>query len=173
VDVPAATHAPAEVHDTPISSLAFPSAVGSATALGVRWIDHVEPFQRSAKVAPLTSPLTTPEEPPTAVHALADVHDTPLKKESWAAGLGVRWTDHLEPFQRSSSGLFPSDPTTTRARGEVRDTALSEPPGLGVRWIDQRDPFQRSTSAVLLPAASTNDPTATHTLRDVHDTARR
>ena len=43
------------------------------------------------------------KDPPTAVQAVADAHDTPFRVLfDPPAGLGVCWIDHLEPFQRSA-----------------------------------------------------------------------
>jgi hypothetical protein len=42
---------------------------------------------------------------PTAVQAVADVHDTPLKVVGMA-GLRVDWTDQLVPFQPSASDRY-------------------------------------------------------------------
>ena len=66
---PTATQNFLDVHDTPFSVLYF-----APLGAGVGWIDQVEPFQRSASGA-----LCPPTDVvPTAVHAVADVHDTAL-----------------------------------------------------------------------------------------------
>src|ERR1700722_14739117 len=95
----------------------------SPVGLGVFWIDHVVPFQRSASVT-VVVPL---EESPTAVQALADVHDTPYRKVNDApAGLGVCWIDHLVPFQRSASVTvvvpLEESPTAVQALADAHDT---------------------------------------------------
>lgn len=68
------------MHDTPVISLPI------APAWGVRWIDHLVPFQRSTSGSRVHGPEPPPEQPvpkskyPTTVQAVADVHDTPLKE---------------------------------------------------------------------------------------------
>jgi hypothetical protein len=75
---PAAVHARAVAQDTPAS---VPRG-----AAGLRWMTQVMPFHRA--IAPK----------PTAVHALADVHDTASKM----LPAGVGWMAHFLPFQRSA-----------------------------------------------------------------------
>src|SRR5215471_4822125 len=79
------------------------------------------PFQRSASVTPAV-PL---KEPPTAVQAVADAHDTPPRVLP-CAGLGVCWIDHVVPFQRSASVpvavLAEELPTAVQALADVHDT---------------------------------------------------
>ena len=62
-----------EVHDTPFSVL-------PAGPVGIRWIDQIEPFQRSARTPkkPMGPPKYGPL--PTAMQALAEVHETLLRK---------------------------------------------------------------------------------------------
>ncbi len=144
--------------DTAPSVLVWPEVSplwGVATfVFVVRWIVHARPFQRSASVEPLARSLTTAKEPPTAVHATAEAHETPLKKlGSPPLGRGVRCSNHREPFQRSINGRckrpVPADPTAKHAVGDAHDTALSDALGLGVGSIVHRDPFRRSTSTRL------------------------
>jgi hypothetical protein len=62
--------------------------------LGLGWVTQRVPFHRSTKVPELAYP--------TAVHALADGHDTPdtsLKPER----VGVLWIVQRLPFQRSTN----------------------------------------------------------------------
>jgi hypothetical protein len=47
--------------------------------------------------------LVPAAELPTAVHATADAHDTEPREASLPEGLGVACTDHLVPFQPSTS----------------------------------------------------------------------
>jgi len=71
--------------------------------LGVGWIDQRIPFQRSVEVvAWLPSPL---EYAPTALHTVADTHDTPDSSDSSRppARAGVGSVDQRDPFQRSAS----------------------------------------------------------------------
>jgi hypothetical protein len=82
-------HRVAELHDT------LSRMVGrSPRTSGVAWIDHVLPFHRSASESSL--PLF-----PTAVQALAEVHETPLNLPP-NLGLGVAWIDHVLPFHASA-----------------------------------------------------------------------
>src|SRR5215470_11006079 len=93
---PTAMQVPTDAHDTP-------DRKGPAGGFGVGWIDHVVPFQRSASVTESLPKLSTAELP-TAVQALAEVQDTAARAlRGGDAGLGVGWSDHEEPFQRSAS----------------------------------------------------------------------
>ena len=67
------------------------------------WIFQLVPFHRSAS--------GRPPELPTAVHEVADVHDTlkSRRKSSGLAGLGVGWIFQLVPFHRSASALDPEE----------------------------------------------------------------
>ncbi len=124
-ELPAAVQAVADVHDTPLRLLPW-----APLGLGVAWMAQLVPFHRSASVRPVPPLLLYP---PTAVHAAADVHDTPLRALPWApAGLGVDWMDQLEPFHRSARAraapallLFP--PTAVHAVADEHDTAHSCP----------------------------------------------
>jgi hypothetical protein len=81
----------AEAHDT-----AYNEPVEGR--LGVGWIDHRSPFQRSASVGLGTmGPI-----PPTAVHVRAVGHET-ASKMALGERLGAGWIDHLLPFHRSTS----------------------------------------------------------------------
>jgi hypothetical protein len=68
---PAATHADAEGHDTPLKSL-----VVAPAGLGVDSIAQADPFQRSASVK--RKPLLLVAEP-TAVQAVAVGQETPVR----------------------------------------------------------------------------------------------
>jgi len=85
-----------EVHDTP-ARVAWLGLVG----LGVGWIDQEVPFHDSARVRRLPGPPNSPANP-TAVQALADVHDTPDSPLTWSCGLGVGWMDQEVPFHLSA-----------------------------------------------------------------------
>ena len=146
--------------------------------MGVAWMDQTVPFQCSASV-PWTSPL--PDAYPVAVHALAEVHDTPLRALTEApAGLGVAWMDQAVPFQCSASvpwrpPLPEEYPVAVHALAEVHETALKMLPeasaGCGVAWIDQLVPSQRSASSAALPALLASYPTAVQAVAEEHDTA--
>jgi hypothetical protein len=103
----------------------------------MRWIVHLLPLQRSASVKLL---LALPEKYPTAVHALPDVHDTPLRAgTTWPGGLGIGWVDQVLPLQRSAKTSFWKDPTAVHRLPDVHDTPLkvAPPERFGVCWIDQ------------------------------------
>jgi hypothetical protein len=90
----------AELHDTPDSSL----STGEPSGLGVVWIAQLLPFQASANVTGLGRTPSALPWLPMAVHALAELHDTPDSRLDGApAGLGVVWTLQLDPFQRSAN----------------------------------------------------------------------
>jgi hypothetical protein len=73
----------------------------------------------------VTLPLVLPEVP-TAVQAVAEVQDTPLRlADSVPLGSGVRWTFQVVPFQRSAR--VPDrdvSPTAIHIVAEVQDTPL-------------------------------------------------
>ena len=86
----------ADVHDTPASWL-----LSTPAGLGVDWIAQLLPFQRSANV--ITSPPLL-REAPTAVQALAAVHDTAYSALPVApVGAGVRRIVQLVPSQTSAN----------------------------------------------------------------------
>jgi len=89
---PTAVHAVDDRHTTRFSELNT-----APVGLGVAWIDQEVPFQRSANVVRLERVLPVL---PTAVHAVGDVHETPVRKlEVAPAGLGVATIAHFVPFQ--------------------------------------------------------------------------
>src|SRR5215468_12612894 len=93
--------------------------------LGVAWTCHVRPFHRSASVLARV-------RFPTAVHAEAEVQDTPLKPAPGPAGAGltVGTIRHVRPSHRSAS--VPSDPVASNSLPtamhddrDVQDTLFS------------------------------------------------
>jgi hypothetical protein len=67
---------------------------------------------------------------PTATQASAPVHDTPSSSVLVAPlGLGVGWTDQVDPFQASAKvktvEAYVYSPTATQEFAAVHDTALS------------------------------------------------
>ena len=91
---------------------------------------QVLPAERSTSTA--VDPFRS--EYPTAVHAAADVHATPIKKPS-PAWLGVAWMRHRVPFHRSASVPAFEAPTAVHDDADVQDTPFRVPPpsdGLGV-----------------------------------------
>ena len=147
-------HALADTHDTPDS---WPAA--ATVGLGVLWIAQLVPSHRSANDPWLGTLLL--EFSPTAVHALADTHDTP---DSWTksapAGLGVVWIAQLVPSHRSANDTLNSmppapplywQPTAVHALADTHDTpsswTRSRPVvGLGAVWIAQLVASHRSTN---------------------------
>jgi hypothetical protein len=109
---------------------------------------HVTPFQCSASAPELVFP--------TAVHAVADVHETAER----APPAGVRWTAHLLPFQRSARAPESVRPTAVHAAADVHETAERKPPA-GVRRMAQRLPFH---------VFARFPPTALHFLAAAQDT---
>ena len=154
------------MHDTPTSRLRVAPA-----GFGVRWIDQLLPFHRSASVA---SPPPRFVNDPTAVQDLGDAHDTPSRLLLVApAGFGVRWIDQLLPFHRSASVTSPparlvENPTAVQELGDGHDTPSSlldmPPAGFGVRCTPQ--PEAEAPVAIASHSASvTNPSTAPTTLR--------
>lgn len=165
---PTAVHAAAEVHET------APRVYPVLAVVGDGWMLHVAPFHRSATVPSGLKELSN--APPTAVQAVADVHDTPVKKLIGApAGAGIDSTVQLVPSHLSAMTapalLFP---TAVQALVEVQETAFRNAPGLldvGVGWMLQLVPFQVSVSVPTgLPELSKAGPTATQAEGDVHET---
>src|SRR5437764_288341 len=76
-----------DVHDTParLFSIGAPK-LGFGSGLGICWIDHRRPFQRSAS-AELSPRLTNTN--PTATQNLLDVHDTPASPAARAVRGGA------------------------------------------------------------------------------------
>src|SRR5690349_371216 len=101
---PTAEQSVAPEQATEMSSASAPAGDGVGT------IDHVVPFHCSASGLALSmfgsSGLPDPVyELPTAKHAEALVHATPLNPApSWPAGNGVASIDHAPPVERSTSG---------------------------------------------------------------------
>jgi hypothetical protein len=116
---------------------------------------------------------------PTAVHAVADAHDTPDREVyELPVGLGVGWIAQPVPFHRSANASVPEllvkYPTAVHAVADVHDTPASwlllAPAGLGEVWIAQLEPFHCSVNVSCVPALSVKYPMAVHTVIDVHDT---
>src|SRR3954454_2845088 len=151
-------HAAAFEHETPVSV----SEPGSGTACTVQLV----PSQRSASGA------TTPfRYSPTAVHAVAEVHDTASRALSIAplAG-GLAWTAHAPPSHRSIAvGCeWPGVPVAVHAVGEEHETAYSH--------VLSATPCGLASSDQVVPSqcvARPFSPTATHAVGVVHDTPSR
>ena len=86
---PTARHELADVQETPLNSVLLDENAGF-----VGWIVQLAPFQRSASAC---TGCGNDAEVPTAVHALAAVHDTALRSPVAPGGLGVGVIDQLGP----------------------------------------------------------------------------
>ena len=96
-ELPAAVQATAELHDTLASLLATAPA-----GLGVDCSFQMVPFHLSARVT--SEPEALLKDDPTAVQAVAVLHDTPASFVTIApAGLGVACTVQAVPFHTSAS----------------------------------------------------------------------
>jgi hypothetical protein len=119
--LPVAVQTSAELHDT------LPRVLAMAPAgLGVDCSFQVVPFHLSANV---TSALEVwLKDAPTAIHAVAEVHDTPASFVTIApAGLGVACTVQAAPFHTSASvtsclKVLVNHPAAVQAVAEVHDT---------------------------------------------------
>src|SRR5262249_53692599 len=89
---------------------------------------------------------------PTAMQAVAELHETALKDAPEApGGNGTVWSVQLVPFQRSASGRLgnsenPAPPPAVHAVAEVHEPPRSvpnwTPVGSGTVWRVQFVPFQ-------------------------------
>ncbi len=148
---------------------------------------HRDPFHCSASMS-FAPPRAV--ELPTAVHAVVEAQDKPsIRMVFVPPGLGIRRLVQSWPFHRAANGTawLPRAvkvPTTVEAFTDDRHEIPSrvtflELAGRGAALIVHSRPFQRSTSAPcahLAPEALQrlpylNDPTATHVVADVHETA--
>src|ERR1022692_471952 len=131
---------------------------------------HVVPFQRSASVTRL--PLALLRTSPTAVHAVAELHDTEDRLAPATPGVG--WTAHCTPFQRSASVPVLVLPTAIHAVAELHETPFSKPlpAGSGTGRIVHATPFHASASGMgICSSPSPGEvPTAMHALAEVQDT---
>src|ERR1035437_2126470 len=159
---PTAVHACADTHDTPLNPVVGLRRA-PAGGWGVDWIAQLVPPQRSPTVAGAPPPLV---ESPTAVHAPAVTHDTPVRStlSRSPAGSGMDWIAQLVPSHRSAnvtSGpplfsstptpLFSSTPTAVHAPDDtheapnswlVRWLVCAPAAGLGAAWIVPLVPSQ-------------------------------
>jgi hypothetical protein len=169
--LPTAVQAEAEVHET------APRKYPGLCEVGDGWRLQVVPFHCSATVPSALNEVS--RMLPTAMHAVADVHETPVRKLfGTPAGAGIVWTLQLVPFHRSAmtcAALLL--PTAVHADGEVQETAFKNDPGLpevGVDWMLHDVPSHRSvTVPTELPKLSKATPTAMQAEGDEHDTALR
>src|SRR6516165_9234516 len=129
------------------------SLIKASALISVRWTRHTPLCQRS--MIP-TYPGLFALCQPTAKHSAAEGHDTALRMLADGSGLGVAWTDHVPPSQRSArvssfpdaSSYRPTSVQLVAAEQETPYRALDvEPAGLGVACIAQALPSQCSVSA--------------------------
>jgi hypothetical protein len=166
--------AEAELQDTALSTMSVAPA-----GFGVTWVAQVVPFHTSTSVTLELCRLLPLN--PTAVQAVAELHDTAF---SWLArapeALGIDWTAHAVPFQSSAKAttlplLLTNSPTDVQAVTEVHDTAASTlakaRAGLGVRWIVHVLPLYTSPTTTGRSGTPSENPTATHAMGDLHETA--
>jgi hypothetical protein len=148
-----------DVHETPLRALLV------VLEFGLETTDHAVPFHCSTRVSP-TVPLPVW---PTAVQAVADVHETPAKLERM---FGVATIDQDVPFHCSTrvdtllDVLAP--PTAVQFEAEVHETPerlyVVPVDGLGLGTTDQVVPFHCSIR---------DPPTAMQAEAEVHDTPSR
>ncbi len=157
-----------EVHDTPFRTFCV------APGLVVFSRNHWLPFHRRPRVKTPVAPLGSTVSP-TAMQALAAVHETPVSGLKCAPlKLPPRTGTQAVPFHSAaSSPPAPATPTAMHDVADTHDTALNPPSSVTLGWICQLDPFQRSASGCSVCAASTENPTAVHALTDVHETPFR
>lgn len=169
---PTAVQAEAEVHDT------APRKYPAVCELGDDCRTQVFPFHCSATVPSELLPVLS-KTAPTAVQAVPEAHDTPVRKLIGApGGAGTGWPLQLVPSHLSAMTcpalLFP---TAVHADGEVHEMAFKNDPGLpevGVGWILHDVPSQRSVIVPTeLPELSTAVPTAMQAEWEAHETALR
>src|SRR5262245_59854495 len=91
---PTAVHSVADTHDTPSRSLLLVPTFGLARRV------QVEPFQNTMSVR---STLAAVLNEPTAVHRVADTHETSRRPLSVVPTFGLATRVHVVPFQISTS----------------------------------------------------------------------
>ena len=105
------------------------SALWAPAGRGTACTRQAVPFHRSAN----GREAVLVKEIPTAVQALSEVHDTPLKPLSDPlAGFGVGWMRQLDPCHASAMGtpvlpLVWCLPTAVHAAGPPQETAIKAP----------------------------------------------
>src|SRR5437660_1164127 len=109
------------------------------------------------------------------MHAVADVHDTPVSVAAEVLGNGC--TVQPVPSQRSASVaelplLSLESPAAVQASAAVHETPFSSPnvasEGSGVGWMVQPVASHRSAIGALVPPLRRYEPTAVHTV-PVHE----
>src|SRR5215472_16342621 len=142
-------------HQTPDRAAPYALA-GSGTVCRAQLV----PFQCSAMVwvAIGGGPALRPSSP-TAVHDLADAHDTP--DSAVPAGAASAWMVQVVPAERSTIALVVvvplpdrvvSSPTAIQRSDALHDTlcsAMFVPAGRGIVWAIHRLPVHRSASTLV------------------------
>ena len=156
---PTARHA-VEVHEIPSRSSFTPPVLGLGT------IVQLVPSQDSARVWSAGAELS---KPPTAMHDVADVQETPVSQLNPApAGFGVGSIAQVLPFQCSANVTsvplpFTYSPTAKQETTDGHDTPLrtldGAPAGSATGGTVHVLPFQRSASAMNAPLAFLSNPT--------------
>src|SRR5215469_10572352 len=126
VEPPTASHALADVQETPLSPLLF-----APLGFWVGWMDQLLPFHTSASVCVVELGVAWP----TASHELADVHEMLLS--SPPPGSGMVTTVQVLPLRTSDRRvLLFVRPTATQVPVDVQDTApklqIDAPCGMAV-----------------------------------------
>jgi hypothetical protein len=98
---PTLMHQALDLQDTALSDVARDKPGLGGAGIG----DHFAPCQRSA--------MGTPSPPPTAIHAVLDGHDTPVRllENAWAGAVGTACTCQPKPSHLAATGrLFTALP---------------------------------------------------------------
>ena len=85
------------MHETP-ASWSWPGVAGTVAS------DQARPFQVSTSGTSRVRPWCQP----TPTHHVAVGHDTASSSFQYPPMVGVRWIDHVAPFQRSTSACSPA-----------------------------------------------------------------
>ena len=167
-----------DMHDTSSNP---PRRPLSAARLGVRWIDHPTPFQRSANVSPVPAPFT---RSPTAVHADLDTHDTAKKSLSfvWAGATACSSDQCAATADRGQATHTASVTDPNTANTTIRRSHVTSRPqrttGGDAPIASHRPPPRRGKTAIPSPVRKTIDPSGAElesspaVLQPVRDCAR-
>ena len=113
-----------QLHSVSCRSATACTAVGWYEQI-VGWIDQVFPFHVSARLNARRAEPTICSYQPTAVHAVAERHET---LSSWllsaVGGLTVDRTDHRVPLRATPTVPLLSSPTAMHVLAEAHDTSL-------------------------------------------------
>lgn len=139
-------------------------AVVVPAGVGGLWIVHVDPSQLSTSICGFTPFCAVVF--PTAIHAVADQHETFVRYDAFVrlpvvGGVTALCTRQVEPFQRSARAESPpaadrcSPPTAVHAVGAEQEIAsrplLIAPGGSAIVSNVHREPFHPSPSGRVAP----------------------